>query len=97
MTSWCSLMLCVRCWETFLIVLVGYSAWVCPFELGFIDRLEGGLLIADIIIDAFFSIDFILTFFVAYCDDKTQILIVSPKKIAMRYAKLHSFPDKLTE
>lgn len=74
-----------RCWETFLIVLVGYSAWVCPFELGFSDAPKGGLLIVDTIVDAFFAIDVILTFFVAYCDDKTQILIDKPRKIALRY------------
>lgn len=74
-----------RCWETFLIVLVAYSAWVCPFELGFGFAPKGGLLIADTIVDAFFAIDIILTFFVAYSDYKTQILIDKPKKIALRY------------
>eukprot|EP01018_Ginkgo_biloba_P031336 Gb_18871 [translate_table: standard] len=74
-----------RCWETFMIFLVGYSACVCPFELGFIDTPKGGLLIADIIVDTFFSIDVILTFFVACVDAKAHMLIDNPKQIAIRY------------
>ncbi|GLJ53254.1 hypothetical protein SUGI_1134950 [Cryptomeria japonica] len=74
-----------RCWQTFLVVLVGYSAWLCPFELAFINTPEGGLLIADTIVDTFFAIDVILTFFVAYIDDKTNMLIQNPKKIFIRY------------
>lgn len=42
-----------RAWETFLIVLVIYSAWVSPFEFGFIEEQKGGLFVADLIVDFF--------------------------------------------
>ncbi|XP_072968740.1 potassium channel AKT1-like [Typha angustifolia] len=74
-----------RIWETFLIVLVIYSAWVSPFEFGFIKEVTGGLTIADNVVNGFFAIDIILTFFVAYLDRATYLLVDSPKKIAWRY------------
>ncbi|KAJ0985653.1 hypothetical protein J5N97_004009 [Dioscorea zingiberensis] len=60
-----------RAWETFLILLVIYSAWVSPFEFGFVERPKGGLAIADNVVNGFFAIDIILTFFVAYLDRAT--------------------------
>ncbi|KAF6155523.1 hypothetical protein GIB67_017878 [Kingdonia uniflora] len=75
-----------RCWETLMALLVIYSAWVYPFEIAFIKSSRGGdLYIADTVVDLFFTIDIILTFFVAYIDRKTQLLVRDPKKIAKRY------------
>ncbi|KAJ0971256.1 hypothetical protein J5N97_019215 [Dioscorea zingiberensis] len=74
-----------RAWETFLILLVFYSSWVSPFEFGFIEEPKGGLAIADNVVNGFFAIDIILTFFVAYLDRTTYLLIDSPKKIAWKY------------
>lgn len=74
-----------RAWETFLIILVIYSAWVSPFEFGFLERPKGGLAIADNVVNGFFAIDIVLTFFVAYLDRATYLLVDKPKKIAWRY------------
>ncbi|KAJ3677990.1 hypothetical protein LUZ60_001793 [Juncus effusus] len=75
-----------RCWETFMVILVFYSAWVYPFEVAFMDSSpKGGLFIADNIVDLFFAIDITLTFFVAYIDTRTQLLVRDRKKITMRY------------
>ncbi|XP_062206354.1 potassium channel AKT1-like isoform X2 [Phragmites australis] len=74
-----------RCWETFLIVLVIYSAWISPFEFGFIRKPTGGLAAVDNVVNAFFAIDIILTFFVAYLDRMTYLLEDDPKRIAWRY------------
>ncbi|XP_073000464.1 potassium channel AKT2 [Typha latifolia] len=75
-----------RCWETFMVILVAYSAWVYPFEIAFMNSSpKGGLCIADDIVDIFFAIDIILTFFVAYIDSRTQLLVQDQKKIAIRY------------
>ncbi|XP_031096572.1 potassium channel AKT1-like isoform X1 [Ipomoea triloba] len=75
-----------RVWETFLVVLVIYTAWVSPFEFGFLKKPEGPLSIADNVVNGFFAIDIVLTFFVAYLDRTTYLLIDSPKQIAWRYA-----------
>ncbi|OAY67963.1 Potassium channel AKT2 [Ananas comosus] len=75
-----------RCWETFMVILVAYSAWVYPFEVAFMDASpKGGLYIADNIVNIFFAIDIVLTFFVAYIDSRTQLLVWDRKKIAVRY------------
>nr|CAB3461391.1 unnamed protein product [Digitaria exilis] len=64
-----------RCWETFMVVLVAYSAWVYPFEVAFMNASpKGGLEVADMVVDLFFAVDIVLTFFVAYIDPSTQLL-----------------------
>lgn len=82
------LMLCVcRAWQSFLVVLVVYTAWVSPFEFGFLMRPEGPLAITDNVVNGFFMIDIVLSFFVAYLDKNTYLLVDEPKRIALRYAR----------
>jgi hypothetical protein len=74
-----------RAWEIFLVVLVVYSAWICPFEFAFLPyKKDDALFVIDNIINGFFAIDIFLTFFVAYLDSHTYLLIDNPKKIAIR-------------
>ncbi|CAM0905483.1 unnamed protein product [Alopecurus aequalis] len=72
-------------WEHSLVSLVLYSAWVSPFEFGFLQNPHGALAIADNVVNAFFAVDIVLTFFVAYADKKTFLLVDDPGKIAWRY------------
>ncbi|CAJ1978364.1 unnamed protein product [Sphenostylis stenocarpa] len=74
-----------RAWEMLLIVFVVYSAWICPFEFAFLPYKQDTLFIIDNIVNAFFAIDIILTFFVAYLDNHSYLLVDDPKKIALRY------------
>ncbi|XWS40029.1 hypothetical protein CRYUN_Cryun18bG0104900 [Craigia yunnanensis] len=75
-----------RCWETFMVMLVFYSAWVYPFEVAFFSSsLPRKFYIADNIVDLFFAVDIVLTFFVAFIDSRTQLLVRDSKKIAVRY------------
>ncbi|KAI4337347.1 hypothetical protein L6164_015776 [Bauhinia variegata] len=76
-----------RLWQTFLVLLVFYTAWVCPFEFGFIPEIPKSLTIADNVVNGFFAIDIVLTFFVAYLEKSSYLLIDNPKLIALRYAK----------
>lgn len=75
-----------RIWETFLVVLVIYTAWVSPFEFGFLRKPQGPLSITDNVVNGFFAVDIIITFFVAYLDKATYLLVDDPKKIAWKYA-----------
>lgn len=75
-----------KAWETFLVFLVVYTAWVSPFEFGFLKKPEGPLAIADNVVNGFFAIDIVLTFFVAYLDKTTYLFVDNPKKIAWKYA-----------
>ncbi|KAF8055137.1 hypothetical protein N665_1301s0012 [Sinapis alba] len=74
-----------RAWEMWLVILVIYSAWICPFEFAFITYKKDALFIVDNIVNGFFAIDIILTFFVAYLDSHSYLLVDNPKKIAIRY------------
>lgn len=75
-----------RIWETFLVILVLYTAWVSPFEFGFLEKPEGPLSITDNVVNGFFAIDITLTFFVAYLDRNTYLLVDDHKQIARKYA-----------
>ncbi|XP_058112525.1 potassium channel AKT1-like [Magnolia sinica] len=74
-----------RGWENFLIILVIYTAWVSPFEFGFLEKPKGALSVADNVVNGFFAIDIILTFFVAYLDRGTYLHVDSQKQIAWKY------------
>ncbi|KAF8115133.1 hypothetical protein N665_0030s0167 [Sinapis alba] len=74
-----------RAWEMWLVILVIYSAWIFPFEFGFFTYKKHSLFIVDNIVNGFFALDIILTFFVAYQDRHTYLLVDNPKKIAIRY------------
>ncbi|XP_059658089.1 potassium channel AKT1-like [Cornus florida] len=76
-----------RLWETFLVFLVFYTAWVCPFEFGLLDKPSGPLSITDNVVNGLFAIDIIVTFFTAYLDKATYLLVDNPKQIAWRYTK----------
>ncbi|KAK7264984.1 hypothetical protein RJT34_32599 [Clitoria ternatea] len=76
-----------RIWNTFLIVLVLYTAWVSPFEFGFLEKPREPLSITDNVVNGFFFVDIVLTFFVAYIDKSTYLLVDNPKQIAWKYAK----------
>lgn len=73
-----------RIWETFLLVLVVYSAWIYPFELAFLRHLSWKLFIVENIVNSFFAIDIVLTFFLAYLDHKSYLLVDNPQRIAAR-------------
>ncbi|KAL5071427.1 hypothetical protein RYX36_022314 [Vicia faba] len=74
-------------WNKFLLIWVFYTAIVCPFEFGFLYSSKGALAIADNFVNAFFLIDIILTFFVAYVEKITYLLVGDKRKIAYRYIR----------
>nr|CAC87141.1 K+ channel protein [Populus tremula x Populus tremuloides] len=76
---------CYRAWEMWLVVLVVYSAWFSPFEFAFLTSKKDALFIFDNIVNGFFAVDIALTFFVAFLDSHSYLLIDDPKKIAIRY------------
>ncbi|KAL8089113.1 hypothetical protein AgCh_038766 [Apium graveolens] len=84
-----------RWWQAFLVLLVVYSAWSSPFELAFKEVSTGSLLPVDLVVDAFFAIDIIFTFFVAYLEKSTYLLVDDHKQIAVRYVTHLWFPMDL--
>lgn len=57
-----------------------------PFEFGFLRKPHAPLSIADNVVNAFFAMDIIISFFVAYLDRVTFLLVDDPRKIAWKYA-----------
>jgi hypothetical protein len=73
-----------RYWQYWLVFLVFYSAWVSPFEFGFIEHPRGALLVVDNVVNFMFLIDIVLTFFVAYLNPATFLMECNFKRIAIR-------------
>ncbi|KAG6483573.1 hypothetical protein ZIOFF_060221 [Zingiber officinale] len=74
----------------FLILLALYSAWICPFEFAFLRYLPSTIFLVENIINSIFAIDIVLTFFVAYVDRKSYLIINDPKRIAVKLALTHA-------
>ena len=74
-----------------LIVLVVYSAWISPFEFAFLPYKQDALFIFDNTVNGFFAIDIVLTFFVAYLDSHSYLLVDDPKRIAIRSVNFAAF------
>lgn len=66
--------------------MVLYSAWICPFEFAFLRYLPSTIFLVDNIVNSFFAIDIVLTFFVAFVDHKSYVLVDDRKTIALRLA-----------
>ncbi|PKI74852.1 hypothetical protein CRG98_004624, partial [Punica granatum] len=67
-----------------MVMLVAYSAWMFPFEVAFLNKNPiRELYVADNIVDLFFAIDIVLTFFLAYIDRRTQLLVRDRRSIAI--------------
>uniref|UniRef100_A0ACD5VT13 Uncharacterized protein n=1 Tax=Avena sativa TaxID=4498 RepID=A0ACD5VT13_AVESA len=74
-----------KVWETFLVLLVVYSAWICPLEFAFMRYLPRAPFVVDDVVNVFFAVDIVLTFFVPFVDKKSYVVVDDPKKIALRY------------
>ncbi|KAK9079970.1 hypothetical protein SSX86_001645 [Deinandra increscens subsp. villosa] len=85
-----------RIWQVYLVVLVFYTAWVSPFEFGFLDAPDRPLAITDNVVNGFFAIDIVLTFFVAYLDKISYLLIDDRCLIAWRYLRTWFFFDVIS-
>ncbi|CAI5990083.1 unnamed protein product [Closterium sp. NIES-64] len=72
-------------WQQLILALSFYSAFITPLEFSFLPMLPPGLAIADGVVSIFFLSDLILTFFVAYKDQKTQRYVCDHWSIATRY------------
>ncbi|KAK4257354.1 hypothetical protein QN277_006952 [Acacia crassicarpa] len=82
-----------RWWVNFLVLLVVYTAWVSPFEFGFLDKPIRFIAITDNVVNGFFALDIGLTFFVAYIDKITYLMVEDRKAIFLRYVKTWFFFD----
>ncbi|KAM0898174.1 hypothetical protein ACQ4PT_022098 [Festuca glaucescens] len=69
----------------FLVVLVAYTGWSSPFELALVRAASRAHLVADLAADAFFCADIVVSFFVAYRNTSTDLLVDDRSKIAARY------------
>ncbi|KIZ07885.1 Potassium channel AKT1 [Monoraphidium neglectum] len=74
-------------WMQLQLAVAMYIIWVTPLRVGFNMPAEGVWFWVEGMIDAFFYIDLVLNFFVAYEDPVTGDIIADQRKIAVRYLK----------
>ncbi|KAI7982805.1 Potassium channel KAT1 [Camellia lanceoleosa] len=73
----------ILAWDMFLIIFVFFTDWISLFEFAFLSYKQDVLFIINNIVNGFFATDIILTFFIAYLDSQTHILVDNPKGIAI--------------
>lgn len=73
-------------WDLYIGVLIALSVIIVPYRLGFDVRPKGGWVAVDIITDACFALDILLSFRTAYLDDN-NVFVTVPRLIAGRYAR----------
>ena len=95
-------------WDWFVLALVLYTAIEIPFTMSFLttarqtkDQLDVWKKInsgepheiINIIVDVMFIVDIMINFRTTYVEQKTQLIISEPKKIAIHYLKTWFFVD----
>ena len=86
-------------WDWFVLALVLYTAIEIPFTMSFLttakprqtvwQKIDSGEPheIINIIVDVMFIVDIVINFRTTYVEQKTQLIIIEPTKIAIHYLK----------
>jgi hypothetical protein len=85
-------------WDACMSFLIFYSLFVIPFRIAFHIHLTStsGAQIFDDIVDICFAMDMIFTFFTAYEDPTTQLLVTDVKQISKRYLSTWFIADLMS-
>ena len=78
----------------FIVILVIYTVTVYIYRIAFYDKNTFGWNVFEYIVDFFFFLDCVFTFFTCYYESYSQ-LVVSRKLIALKYLKSWLFLDVL--
>jgi len=74
-------------WDLFIAVLLFYTAYVTPFDVGFLETKLDGLFVINQIVNMGFVMDMAKTFFTAYFDPDTLLMVGDLSKIRNKYFK----------
>ena len=73
-------------WDLFISLLIVSTAIYTPYRLAYIDEETIEWVVLEVVVDTFFFLDIIFTFFSAYYDS-TDVLIDRRSKIACNYMR----------
>ena len=73
-------------WDLLISLLIIVSAVITPYRMAYVDGNSLSWMLMELIVDGFFFIDMVLTFFSAYFD-KLDVLVDSRQKIFWNYLK----------
>ena len=73
-------------WDLFISLLIIVSAVFTPYRMAYVDGNSLSWVVTELVMDGFFFIDLLLTFFSAYFD-KLDVLVDSRRKIICNYLK----------
>ena len=71
-------------WNLLVILLLGYTSTVVPFQVAFIDEDTSFAAFINYLIDVLFGLDIIVNFFSAY-EDSNHRIEIKLKNIARNY------------
>lgn len=73
-------------WDLLISLLIIVSAISTPYRMAYVDDNSVPWMVTELLLDFFFFVDIILTFFSAYFD-KLDVLVDNRRKIACNYLK----------
>ena len=76
-----------KCWQLLLLLALLYCATLMPYKVCFIEEHSTGWLVFDTVIDMVFICDIILVLNTPFIDVETQEIVLSRKRIFLRYLK----------
>lgn len=79
-------------WLLLQFLLIMYEIFTMPLYLAFEIQPGRGLSIVILVVNVYFMMDILVTFFTGFLNDD-GVLVMSPKKIAVRYARSWLVPD----
>lgn len=80
-------------WDIFIIVLLLFVCVVIPFRIAFVKVQDSAWTLTFAIIDGFFFVDMVLTFFTSVSDEQKMTEISDKKVIAKRYFEFWFWVD----
>ena len=82
-------------WDLLISTLIVLTSFYTPYRLAFIESHSTVLLTSELVVDAFFFIDIVLTFCSAYYDGQ-DVLIDSHRTIVCKYLKFWFYTDLIS-
>lgn len=82
-------------WDVWMSVLILLTSVYTPFRVAFIDTVDVRMTVVELIVDLFFGIDLVLSFFSAYYNAQEE-LVENKRTIACRYLRFWFWVDLMS-
>jgi len=83
-------------WDFYIMIVMVIAAFLTPWQLAFVDDDTEGWLAVNAATDLSFLIDLMVTFFTAFYEEKTYLLVTDKRVIARKYLRFWFWMDLIS-